>query len=332
MKLSHILLVLCLTTTPYSQAQNPVLIVDNSGPKNAHEYALQTFKEWKEYMDARDARLTAKMAAKGLTLIPSDVHNSERYISSPFGGEIRTISIDENGNIILTNTTMEEAILLVVANEMNRELDNIKIWDADDAARDAAKKSVPPSTMKVGAASVRIEDQSLWAAYTLGDTNCATRKINLLNDSSEKKSTLLHEMMHVATNCNAAPALHRAITQMAPALLKLLQDNPEIVKYLTETDHTIPIRGVQVLDDGTLVSHLSVGVMQDDPTKPYVLREPVMHDVSHCLQGWHLEKWSDPPDLISIGPALQPLPAGYYPIPPYVAEIPKHPDRCVKDH
>lgn len=67
----------------------------------------------------------------------------------------------------------------------------------------------------------------------LGDTNCTLKRVRLTVHGADKQDSMMHEMMHVATGCKTDPELHSLIYALAPGILKMLQENPDLVKYLT---------------------------------------------------------------------------------------------------
>lgn len=90
----------------------------------------------------------------------------------------------------------------------------------------------PPVKLRTVTGIVNVKDVTRWSAYISGDTNCELRRIRTVSTDPEKRVTALHEMMHVASNCNGDEQLHRAIQQIAPRLLRLLRDNPDMVDWL----------------------------------------------------------------------------------------------------
>lgn len=186
---------------------------------SAHDLALANIKEFNDYE-----------LAKGL-------HQSGSIIIvRPHVGEEQSVSMDEDGTIKLKNMTIEDAFLLLWGARAQEMLWEMQRWDKFEAKIEAAKKDVPPNRVRLGKEKWNIENIPDWSqGKYLGQTFCGMGKIKLLETNSEKQETMMHEMMHVVSGCKDNPELHSLITELSPGLVKLLQQNPDLVKYLTKT-------------------------------------------------------------------------------------------------
>lgn len=189
-------------------------------PSNAHEYAIQEFKEYYDY-SSRDR-------------VPDQFFMVHRSTFTFAGGAKQGFSIDKDGEIALQNMTLEDALLSTVALQSRESLDRMKEWDRKEKAKEVAKASVPPSRVRLGTAKWNMENIPDWSqGKYLGTTYCGLNKVKILEDGPDKQGTVMHEMMHVVSGCKDNPEIHSLITQIAPGLVRLLQENPDLVKYLT---------------------------------------------------------------------------------------------------
>jgi hypothetical protein len=102
------------------------------------------------------------------------------------------------------------------------------------AEHEQATASVPPAHFKSGKADWDVLNIPAWSTNDglMADTNCYLKRIRVKEDGSDKPDSVLHELLHVATKCDPSPRVHEIIYGLAPALLKILQDNPDMVAYL----------------------------------------------------------------------------------------------------
>lgn len=183
-------------------------------PSNAHEYALGVFK--------RHAK--------------SDV---VRYYFEGLDGH-QSFSVNSEGQFEGDGISEHDALLALEASRMEDMDARQADFDRTEAIMAATKADPPPTTIRFGKHVYKVDDVNVFSPYVLGDTTCALRQIRTVNTNPQKRATVLHEAMHVATNCNLDPSLHRAIHQMAPKLLELLRENPALVAYLTSTPAAKP--------------------------------------------------------------------------------------------
>lgn len=226
-------------------AQTPVppVVMDGTGlsywvqtstqfPLNAHNYALSRINELHDYMKARGSN--------------QSVDYVYRFIGGPSPGKEQSVAI-EDGKVELENITMEDAVLLLYSSEAERTLESMKEWDRRGKEREERIADKPPDKMKVGPDKWDVHNLPAWSTdgTLLGDTNCADKRIRLLETGYGKPDSMLHEMLHAATGCSHDLELHRTIYAMTPKLLKMLQENPDLVKYLT----TPPVRPAEPKKD-----------------------------------------------------------------------------------
>lgn len=197
-------------------------------PNNAHEFAV---REINKYMDwAASPRKIGEFYTTPRT-------TALTYIYTANGTAQQSFSIGHDGAIELNKITIEDALLLLYSNQATQQLEREREWDRLARAREEEAKSVPPVKLKgPKGESYRVKNLPRWSPdkTLLGDSACTLKRVRILETDNQKRDTVLHEMMHVATSCREDASLHRAIYALTPGILKMLQDNPDLVKYLTE--------------------------------------------------------------------------------------------------
>lgn len=212
-----------------AQTPTPPLVVEGTDqsywvqpatplPMNAHDYALSRISELHDYMKARGSNQAEDYVY--------------RFIGGRSPGKEQSVAI-KDGKVELENMTMEDAVLLLYSTEADNTLTSMKEWDRNEKERIASK---PPDKMKVGPDKWNVHNQPAWSTdgTVLADTDCASKSIRILETGPGKPDSMLHEMLHAATGCSHNLELHRTIYAMTPKLLKMLQENPDLVKYLTQ--------------------------------------------------------------------------------------------------
>lgn len=191
------------------------LVATPTPTKNAHDYALSIFKAHRDYVRAKNKDGVCCFSVMS-------------YVYAGPEGE-QTFTLGDDDKLVLHNLSLEDAVLLLLAEEVQREWDREKEWDALEAAR----LDKPPAKFKVGTQTWVMDDQPDWSNNrVLGDTNCNLRRVRTLETDYDKRGTVMHELMHVATGCRDDKALHHLITETATPLVKLLRDNPDIAQWL----------------------------------------------------------------------------------------------------
>lgn len=185
---------------------------------DAHGYALSVIKEFADYQKSKNA-------TRG---------NSYWYgITYMHGSTIQSVGVNQDtGMPELHNISLDDAFLLMYSTEVGVMLADEKRFDD----KERAIASIPPLKLKATGKTYKVQNVPQWNANVAADTNCGLNRVRLVDRFPDKKDSLLHEMMHIATNCDATPALHRAITRLAPELLKLMRENPDMVAYLMRTE------------------------------------------------------------------------------------------------
>lgn len=189
-------------------------------PFTAHDYALSRINELRDYERSKGTDRTTDYMY--------------RFIGGTSPGKEQSVAITD-GKVELENMTMEDAVLLLYSSEADRTLTSMKEWDRQEKMREEAKASIPPDKMKVGPDKWNVHNLPAWSKdpTVMADTTCALKRIRILEDGYNKPDSMLHEMLHAATGCSQDIELHRTIYAMTPKLLKMLQENPDLVKYLT---------------------------------------------------------------------------------------------------
>lgn len=196
------------------------------------------------------------------------------YALSYMGGDgIQTISIDKDGGLAFEGkATPHDWLVLLLAMQVRKSEESMEKWNREKIAMadvPPAKLTVPDksqievmcgafagwcfeilnkpctkgdnlcvkNSVLVNQAWV-IKPATRWDTYIEGDSNCFMQRIRVVETlpGTEKRLTVLHELMHVASNCNQDEQLHRAIQQISPRLLELLRENPKLTQWLLRPD------------------------------------------------------------------------------------------------
>lgn len=184
-------------------------------PKNAHEWAMQVFQQYKDYHKSQG----------------HNFHSDSITMFQIINGDLRQqILLDWDGKVDLRGITLDDAMLSVLAFQTQESLDREKEWDRQEKVREEESQHNPPPSLKAGSGKYKITPVHQLPADVLANTQCTTKQINVLIEQDAKRTSVMHEMMHVASNCDES--VHRAIYELARPLLKLLQDNPDMADYL----------------------------------------------------------------------------------------------------
>ena len=222
-----IVIVLAGTLVQGQQASGTItvsgsILVSPWKPHTAHEYVLSVLQDVKDYK-ATHSDSSRSFFAGGTWY----VGNIGPDLTS------QNFAVDLDGHIHLENISLEDAFLSVWASRLSEEMLEWKRFDQEEQA----KKDVPPTQFKAFGTRYTMLSLPDWSNGTaLGDTTCGLQRVRVLETNTDKKATVMHELMHVATHCNADPKLHAAITALAPSLLKLLRENPDLVRYLLKPE------------------------------------------------------------------------------------------------
>jgi hypothetical protein len=190
-------------------------------PKNARAWALSEMRKYDEAEKAREQRW-------GYGFVWT------RGVSYAFYGTdgAQTATIKEDGSVDLVNLTMEDLVLMLYANQLDRQMEQQAAVDDEERARAEMKKDQPPGQLRLGSEVWSVDTEPDWShGYLAGDTNCALRRVRLLNDDKEMRADSLHEALHVATGCSDRPNVHHAISLAAPRLLDLMRQSPALVAW-----------------------------------------------------------------------------------------------------
>jgi hypothetical protein len=224
-----------ITVLAQEPAENPYAphFGDQPTPKSPREYAVSILHNYRDYMAKRDAEREGKPDAQGITWTTSSVPGAYWYAESINAGGSK-VSIDFDGKVTYSGKelTAEDALVLLVAIQLDQQLKEMEEQDRKEAEAKEEQASVPPTTLKAGKKTFAVKNVPKVAGGALGNTNCGYDRIHILMSDPNKRVGVFHEMMHVATWCNGDPALHRSIYQLEYPLLKLMQDNPDMVDYL----------------------------------------------------------------------------------------------------
>lgn len=154
---------------------------------------------------------------------------NEQYVGEP--EQRRSLVIEPDGSLTLKgNWTEHEWLLMFAGQTAERHAES----DRRIRAEFAALKDTPPAKLVTRATPVKVRDVNRWSPYIEADANCLLHRIRIVNTeaSTDKRVSLIHEMMHVSSNCSQNEQLHRAIQQIAPKFLELMRNNPDTVAWL----------------------------------------------------------------------------------------------------
>jgi hypothetical protein len=230
------LIVLLLSTAAWSQVKAaPKQLGDFDGfatalpgpPRSLREFALQRIGAFEDYEKGRsikfgDFTYAAPMGQKSYSFVIDN-------------GPMQSFTVHRDGKIDLEGVSLEDAFLALYSNETDRLLEEHQRWDAAEKERELSRKSVPPKSFRMGKKQWSMSNQPDWShGNVLGDTNCGLKRVRILETDPDKRGTVMHELMHVASGCKDNAELHSLIYQIAPSLVKLLRENPDVAAYLTE--------------------------------------------------------------------------------------------------
>lgn len=194
---------------------------DPDAPHDMHSYAMSQIRDFNDYEDSK-SNLAAKFPTDFLYMYTSRDNR-------------QTIAVDRDGKVTLDGVTMEDAFLMLYSDRLKETMDRQFIWDQQEKDRQEAKKDVTPHEVMYHGNPWEIAERPDWSkGKVLGDTRCSLKSIRILEDRTDKRGTMLHELMHVASGCKDNFEIHSLISQIEPGLLKILQDNPDMVDYLTK--------------------------------------------------------------------------------------------------
>lgn len=205
-------------TNPYIGGMPYITMED--APVSIHDYMISQVKQWTAHEKDKYPGVQV--------LMPLNIAYTTK------DGKRSSLIVDEDGELHFDNMTAEDALLMLISEEIYRTMESNKLSDYYEAEHKKAMADIPPPKVKVEGKywpiwNVPQYDQD---ANILASANCNARWIKVRDDRTEKRTSVMHELMHVATGCDKDEKLHSVIYRMAPALLKLMQDNPDVVNYL----------------------------------------------------------------------------------------------------
>lgn len=215
----------------------PVTLAPITAPSNAHEMALSIFADYAAYQKVKTAKLRAAFSDnEGMTITGAfDAKELIRYSYQLADSSLQSFSVGYDGKVEYDHLTPEDALLMVEANTLQMRMLEEREQDREDARREAAKRTdVPPKILRYQGQIFKIDHMTEdWSGgLAAADTNCFIGRIRVLATLPDKRETVMHELMHVATHCNENPSLHHSISAISPGLVKLMRENPALVDYL----------------------------------------------------------------------------------------------------
>lgn len=227
-------------------------------PKSWRDWALEQIKYHREYEAKKDAKFGVKDRGDSPELT---------YFSSMGGKESRaSVSVEDGKVKIDGDMTMEDVLLVLIAEKDANQRSLEERWDRDEEAR---KQKVPDHVI-VGGRKWPVISAPNWEFRgdgVLADTNCALRKIHVLDTDRNKPDSVMHELMHVASGCNPSPALHRFIYETSQGMVNILHDNPEIADYFVYGSHQRPCPAGGC-DDGWVWEDKGYACVRGDQLQP----------------------------------------------------------------
>lgn len=196
--------------------------------KSLREFALQRIAALEDYEKSRSSEYgDFKYSTATLPGFSFVINN----------GPVQSFTVHRDGKIDLDGLTLEDAVLVLYSEEADRQLVDLQRFDSEEKQREEARKSVPPKNFRLGKKQWSMSNQPDWShGAVLGDTNCGLKRVRILETDPDKRGTVMHELMHVASGCQDNAGLHNLIYQLAPNLVKLLRENPDVVEYLTKKE------------------------------------------------------------------------------------------------
>lgn len=207
--------------------------VSSEAPNNAREYALDVFRRKRDYEEKRMALINERLKKQGRETW-NFTRQGPNYTFIGIDGRHQSFRIDDDsGKVEYENLSPEDALLMVVAFHAESQLTEIREYDRQKDQELEERESKPPVHMSVAGVKWAIVPKPTKAMKgTLGQTDCTLKKVLIDKNDSEKRDTVMHELMHVATGCYLGQNEHAFIFRTTPGLLKLLQDNPDLADYL----------------------------------------------------------------------------------------------------
>lgn len=193
-----------------------IVELDTPTPTDAHTYALQTIATWKKYIEQTTG---------------GHYYSDFQYNMKFMNGD-QSFAI-KDGKVFFQNISAEDAVLLMFSDVARRQMADWEAYEKQKRQEEAEIASVPPAIIKAHGGTWNVQNIPDWSkGKYLGLTFCNLNLIDILNTDPNKRATVMHEAMHVASGCRDTPGYHDAISDLSPKLLKLLQDNPDLVQYL----------------------------------------------------------------------------------------------------
>ena len=200
---------------------------DATVPQNPPAFGFSLQPTIQAYIDAK---IKEYKEDRGLT----PTQNICVYLSNVGANYCSVLSFGEDGKIVHEGMTTEQALALYFIQYKDQ---NIQEWQEFNTRMEKAAFSrslTPPSKIKVGSQQYILQHLEEWTKnpYVAADTNCSLKRVRIMQSDGSKQDSVLHEMMHVTSHCDTNIGTHRAIYQMSNNLLKILQDNPDLVEFL----------------------------------------------------------------------------------------------------
>lgn len=206
-----------LEEIPLDASPQLTAMLPESDPDPALSYAERTIQLYMNYV--------AGIQRGDIFIVRFLVGDADQYVT-----------ISQQGELEFHNMTEHDALMLMIAQQVYGDMTRMQQYDHEREERD----SRPPSTLRTpNGVRFRISQHrdlgETEAGTTLADTNCSLERIRVRMDDGDKRGSIMHELMHVASGCSdRVTTLHRAIYDLSDPLLRLLQENPDMVDYLTK--------------------------------------------------------------------------------------------------
>jgi hypothetical protein len=170
---------------------------------------------------------------------PSMKDSDPIYWIKGYDGLNKKFGFDATGKIILENMTAEEAAVWLYADRVDAARYSAMAYVHQQAEEKKAELSVPPRRFYFKNTPWDVEqvpDYTLDRPTVLAETYCGLGIIRAVAIAPKKQVSMMHEMLHVVTGCDDEPGMHDLIYKIAPGLVNLLKQNPDLVKYLTQDE------------------------------------------------------------------------------------------------
>jgi hypothetical protein len=154
---------------------------------------------------------------------------------------VKRIGLTSKG-IELDGLDRDEAIYLLEDALVGLYQERLEDWEKQRLHDELMEAEAPPIILEdAGSKKYALQQKARGSmpfcngCLVLGQTNCVEHRITIDHDDSDKRATVMHEVMHMALGCYGQDRMeteHDFIRDLAPRLVMILQRNPALVSFL----------------------------------------------------------------------------------------------------